>query len=122
MRVSRTALSAAILAALAACSSPQSAQERAASAEIASVAPLKTKYAGIVMGFDVGKDSTLLVSVDVQAMVDSMGDYEERAMLEDALARWRSAWLANHPHERATLHVRFIDFRGNTLLQGSIDA
>ena len=34
------------------------------------------------------------------------------AMQRDALKRWRAAWIAAHPREHATLHVRFIDFIG----------
>jgi hypothetical protein len=101
----------ALVAALAAaCTSP--AQKPGAEvAEIAAMAPLKHKYSDVVMGFDVHPPSTLVVSVDLQGYNDTDDD-TLGAMRRDALARWRAAWIAAHPHAHATLHVRFIDFIG----------
>jgi hypothetical protein len=105
------ALSVALAAALAvACSSP-SPQQRTTDAEIAAMAPLKSRYSGLVMGFDVRPPATLLVSLDLQQYIET-GDDTIAAMKRDALARWRSAWIAAHPHSHAELRVRFIDFIG----------
>jgi hypothetical protein len=103
-----------LLAALVtACSSP--APERGvADAEVAAVAPLKSQYAGLVMGFDVRPASTLIVSLDLQQYIETDDDVVA-AMKRDALARWRAAWRAAHPHAHGTVHVRFIDFIGRTV-------
>jgi hypothetical protein len=106
-----------MLAAIAACSSP-SAQEQTTAAELAALAPLKAKYPGVIMGFDIPRDTTLIVSVDLQALVDAQDD-NGKAMHADSLAHWRTVWLAQHPHEHATLLLRTVDFRGNLILQGS---
>jgi hypothetical protein len=118
MRVVRTLGVVTFLVALGACSAPPSAQEQAANAEIAALAPLKAKYPGVVMGFDIPNDTTLAVSVDIQALVNAQDD-NGKAMNADALARWRAAWQAQHPHQHAPLHVRIVDFRGNVILQGT---
>lgn len=101
------------LALCAACSAPPSAQERARDAELAAVAPLRTKYQGVVMGFDVSHGTTLVVSLDMQDLVDQMDDGTQNAMRRDVLSRWSGAWKAQHPGEHAALEVRFVDFRGN---------
>jgi hypothetical protein len=97
-----------------ACSSP-SARERTAAAELAAVAPLKAKYSGVVMGFDIRSPETLIVSLDLQSYLD-MDDDAVAAMQRTALLRWRSAWKSGHPHEHALLHVRFIDFIGRKVV------
>jgi hypothetical protein len=101
----------AVVATLAvACSSP-SARERTDAAELAAVAPLKTQYSGVVMGFDIRQPDTLIVSLDLQSYLD-MDDDAVAAMEATALRRWRSAWESSHPHAHARLRVRFIDFIG----------
>ncbi|HET6275310.1 MAG TPA: hypothetical protein VFE16_05145 [Candidatus Cybelea sp.] len=94
---------------LAACSSP--APHGVDDAELAAVAPLKQRYDGIVMGFDIKPATTLVVSLDLQAYTDADDD-TVAALKREALARWRAAWVAAHPRERAVLHLRFIDFIG----------
>lgn len=104
----------AVLAALlSACSSPAP-QQRTTDAEIAAMAPLKHQYSGLVMGFDVRSPETLVVSVDLQQYIETDDD-TLKAMQRNALARWRAAWMAAHPHGHATLHLRFIDFVGRTV-------
>lgn len=75
------------------------------------MAPLKSRYSGLVMGFDVHPPTTLVVSIDLQQYIETDDD-TIAAMKRDALAHWRSAWIAAHPHAHATLTVRFIDFIG----------
>lgn len=100
---------------LADCSSP-AVQRSVDEAEIAAMAPLKHQYSDVVMGFDVRSQSTLIVSVDLQAYIET-GDDTLAAMKRAALARWRAAWIAAHPHAHATLHVRFIDFIGRKVAE-----
>jgi len=107
LRVMRRALLGALLAACTSTSPSQSAVDR----EIADVSSLKHQYAGIVMGFDVRPADTLIVSLDLQTYIET-DDQTLAAMKRDTLARWRSAWIAAHPHEHGTIHVRFIDFIG----------
>ena len=110
------------MTAVTACSAPQSANERAQSAELAQLAPLKAKFPGVLTGFDIRGDATLVVAVDVQAIIDSMEDSDEAGMKAIVLDKWREAWRANHPHEHAKLTVRFIDYRGNKVFEGSTQA
>jgi hypothetical protein len=98
-----------------ACSSP-SAQERMNDAELAAVAPLRTQYSGVVMGFDIRPPTTLIVSLDLQSYFD-MDDDAVAAMQRNVLRHWRSAWSAAHPHAHAVLHVRFIDFIGRKVAE-----
>jgi hypothetical protein len=100
-----------------ACSSP-SAQERTNAAELAAVAPLRTQYSGVEMGFDIRSPETLIVSLDLQSYFD-MDDDAVAAMQRNTLRRWRAAWTAAHPHEHAVLHVRFIDFIGRKVADES---
>jgi hypothetical protein len=92
------------------CSAPAP-QQRTQDGELAAVAPLKHAYPGLVMGFDIHDSKTLVVSLDLQQYIEADDD-TIAAMKRAALARWRSAWLAAHPHEHGVLHVRFIDFIG----------
>ncbi|HLY03694.1 MAG TPA: hypothetical protein VKR56_14510 [Candidatus Cybelea sp.] len=101
----------------AACSSP-AAQERTGAAELAAVAPLRTQYSGVVMGFDIRRPNTLIVSLDLQSYID-MDDDAVTAMQRNVLRRWRAAWSAAHPHAHAVLHVRFIDFIGRKVADES---
>jgi hypothetical protein len=119
VRVLRTIAAVALLTAVTACSAPQSANERAQSAELAQLAPLKAKFPGVLTGFDIRSDTTLVVAVDVQAIIDSMEDADEQGMKAIVLDKWRDAWRANHPHEHAELTVQFIDYRGNKVFEGS---
>jgi hypothetical protein len=50
-----------------------------------------------------------------------MEDSDEQGMKAIVLDKWRDAWRAQHPHEHAKLTVRFIDYRGNNVFEGSID-
>jgi hypothetical protein len=99
-----------------ACSSSPSAQERTNEGELAAVAPLRTQYSGVVMGFDIRPQETLIVSLDLQSYID-MDDDDVTAMQANTLRRWRSAWGAAHPHTHAVLHVRFIDFIGRRVAE-----
>jgi hypothetical protein len=111
-------LASAVAATLAvACSSP-SVQERTTGAELAAVAPLRTQYSGVVMGFDIRSPNTLIVSLDLQSYFD-MDDDAVAAMQRNVLRRWRDAWSAAHPHTHAVLHVRFIDFIGRKVADES---
>lgn len=101
----------ALVAALAAACTSSAQKPSAEAEEIAAMAPLKHKYSDVVMGFDVHPPSTLVVSVDLQSYIDTDDD-TLAAMRRNALARWRAAWIAAHPHAHTTLHVRFIDFIG----------
>lgn len=103
----------------AACASP-STNERAATSEVAQMASLKREYPGVVMGFDVRDPSTVIVSLDLQSF-DEMDDDAAVAMKRSVLARWRTAWMAAHPHAHATLNVRFIDFIGRKIAVESND-
>jgi hypothetical protein len=105
----------ALAAFLAACSAA-SPQERIDSAELAAVAPLKQQYSGLVMGFEIRPENTLIVSLDLQQYIETDDDVIA-AMKRDALARWRAAWRAAHPHAHAVLTVRFIDFIGRKVAQ-----
>jgi hypothetical protein len=107
LRILRYALLAALLAGCTSAPSHQSVADR----EIAAVSSLKRQYAGIVMGFDVRPADTLIVSLDLQQYIET-DDQTIAAMKRDTLARWRSAWIGEHPHEHGTIHVRFIDFIG----------
>jgi len=100
------------------CSSPSSSRERVTSSELAGVSALKRDYSGIVMGFDVRGDTTLIVSLDLQSYI-GMDDDAATAMKRAVVARWRSAWSAAHPRSHATLHVRFIDFIGRKIAEQS---
>lgn len=75
------------------------------------MAALKAQYSDLVAGFDIRPPTTLIVSVDLQNYIEA-DDQEIAAMKRDALARWRAAWSAAHPHAHSVLHVRFIDFIG----------
>jgi hypothetical protein len=102
---------------LAACGAP-TAQQRANEAELDALAPLKRQYPDIVMGFDLRAKNTLIVSLDLQHYIE-MDDDAVDALKRDALARWRSAWIAQHPHEHGALHLRFIDFIGRRVADES---
>ena len=96
---------------LTACSSPQSPQERAESQELTQLAPLKSQYPDVVMGFDVHGPSVDM-SIDLNGLL-GMDEYKEDAMKTEALSRWRTAWTSAHPHQHAQLTVRIIDFQGH---------
>lgn len=114
----RVLAGASLAALLAACSSPSTA-ERRVDAELAEVTPLKERYAGVIAGFDVRSADTLTVSLDLQQYIEADDD-EIAAMKRDVLARWRSAWVAAHPHAHATIHVIFIDFIGRRVARESL--
>jgi hypothetical protein len=105
----------AALAVLLGCSSP-SPQAHDEAAELAAVAPLKQHYPDVVMGFDIKPATTLIVSLDLQHYIET-DDETVAAMKREALAAWRSAYLAAHPHAHAILHVRFIDFIGRKVAE-----
>lgn len=83
-------------------------------AELNAVAPLKQQYSGVVSGFDIRSPDTLTIALDLQRYID-MDDDAVAAMQRHALATWRTAWIASHPHQQARLQVRFIDFIGRTV-------
>ncbi len=112
MNVSRVS-HAALAALLAACSSPAP-QQRVDDAELAAVASLKHTYPDVVMGFDIKPETTLIVSLDLQHYIDADDD-SVAALKRDALAAWRAAWTAAHPHSHAILRVHFIDFIGRSV-------
>jgi hypothetical protein len=105
----------AVAATLAGCSSP-SPRQQVNDVEIAAMAALKHQYPDVVMGFDIRQPTTLIVSVDLQHYIETDDD-TIAAMKRDALARWRAAYTAAHPHTRAMLHVRFIDFIGRKVAE-----
>ncbi|MBV9719507.1 MAG: hypothetical protein JOZ77_09310 [Candidatus Eremiobacteraeota bacterium] len=98
---------------VAACTSTAPQQQRS-DAELAALAPLKHRYAGLVMGLDIRPQTTLVVSLDLQSYIETDDD-TIAAMKRDALARWRAVWIGEHPREHATVRVRFIDFIGRTV-------
>ncbi len=100
------------------CASPQSPAERAASSEVAQLSALKHSYPGVVMGFDVRNDTTLIVSLDLQGFI-GMDDDAVDVMQRTVVAQWSAAWSSAHPGAHATLHVRFIDFIGRKVAERS---
>ena len=115
LRVSRAAALAALL--VGGCSAPAP-NQRIDDSEIAALAPLKHRYSGIVMGFDVKPQTTLVVSLDLQGYIDADDD-TVAALKRDALVRWRAAWTSAHPHAHATITVHFIDFIGRSVASES---
>jgi hypothetical protein len=111
----RLLVSTAMAAFVTACSA-QSPQERTDAAELAAVAPLRQQYSGLVAGFDIRPQNTLIVSLDLQQYIETDDDVIA-AMKRATLARWRAAWIAAHPHEHGLLTVRFIDFIGRRVAQ-----
>jgi len=109
-----------VAAAVAACSSP-SPHEQAVTNEIAQLTPLKTTYSGVVMGFDVRDDTTLLVSLDLQSYI-GMDDDAAEAMRRAIVQHWAAAWSTAHSGAHATLHVRFIDFIGRKIAEKTVRA
>jgi hypothetical protein len=101
--------------ALAACSTP-SQQEQIQATELKQLAPLRTEFNGVVMGFDFKGDTTLLVSIDIQNWIgldDDAAANAKRQIVKQAQA----AWIAAHPNQQATVTVRLIDFIGRTIYQ-----
>lgn len=103
-----------LAAILAACSSPAS-RDRTTNAELSDLAALKQRYPDVVAGFDL-RGNTAIVSLDLQHYIE-MDDDAAIALKRDALAGWRSAWMAQHPHQHATLRLRFIDFIGRKVAE-----
>ncbi|HKU81896.1 MAG TPA: hypothetical protein VJP76_06965 [Candidatus Tumulicola sp.] len=95
-----------------------SATQRTSDAETAAMAPLKHAYPAVVMGFDVPAETTLVVSLDLQAY-ENMDDDAAAAMERRTVTNWLHAWRDAHPGRHALVHVRFIDFIGRTILQRS---
>lgn len=118
MTLVRRGVRLALVVALAACSAP-SPREQAVTTEIAQLAPLKTTYSGVVMGFDVRDDTTLVVSLDLQSYI-GMDDDAAEAMRRTVVQHWATAWPATHPGGHATLHVRFIDFIGRKIAEKTV--
>ncbi len=108
----------ATLAALLTACGARAPQERIDDAELAALAPLKEKYSGVVMGFDIRSQNTLVVSLDLQHYIETDDDVVA-AMRRDVLARWRAAWTGAHPRVHGVLRVRFIDFIGRTVARES---
>ena len=114
----RRACATAALAAIAGCSATPSAQQRLVATELNQMTPLKQAYTGVVMGFDVHGETTLIASLDLQSYI-GMDDDAAEAMRRAVVARWRSTWSDAHPGAHATLHVRFIDFIGRKIAEQS---
>jgi len=108
--VVRSLVGIALAVLVAACSGPTP-QERVHAAELNDLAALKRQYPDVVMGFDLRHDDTLVISLDLQQYIE-MDDDAVAVLKRDSLARWRSAWIAEHPREHALLHLHFIDFIG----------
>jgi hypothetical protein len=106
----RCVASIALAALLAACSGPTP-QQRAQTAELHDLETLKRQYPGVISGFDLRSQDTLIVSIDLQRYIE-MDDDAVIALKRDALEGWRTAWIAQHAGEHATLHLRLIDFIG----------
>ena len=104
-----------VLSPVVACSAP-SVREQTVSTELASLEPLKKVYSGVLMGFDVRGDTTLLASLDLQGYIGTDDD-TDAAMRRAVAEGWRRTWLQAHPNAHATLHVRFIDFTGRTIAE-----
>jgi hypothetical protein len=96
---------------IAACSSPPTSAENIESGERAAMAPLKTAYPDVVMGFDF-HGPVVDVSIDMDGL-EAMDDDVEAAMKKRAVTQWRSAWIATHPNQHGKLTIRIVDFRGN---------
>ena len=84
------------------------------------MAPLKARYASVVMGFDF-QGNTVNISIDPNAALD-LDDDQEKAMRDQALRDWHHAWLRAHPNEHAQLTARIIDFRGTQYWKGTTKA
>lgn len=104
---------AAAIVLLSACSSP-SPQEATQNQELATLTPLKQKYQDVVTGFDFKPDETLVVSLDINNY-NGMGDDDQAAMKKTIVATWRKAWQEAHPGQRATIHLKLMDFIGRTI-------
>jgi hypothetical protein len=113
----RTFARIALLGALAACSAPTP-QQRIEQAELNDLAALKRQYPEVVSGFDLRLKNTVIVSLDLQHYIE-MDDDAVDALKRDTLARWRAAWITQHPHAHAVLLVRFIDFIGRRVADES---
>jgi hypothetical protein len=100
---------------LSACAAPTP-QQRAETAELHDLAALKQRYPDVVAGYDLRLKNTLIVSLDLQRYIE-MDDDDAIALKRDALERWRAAWTAQHPHQHAILHLRFIDFIGRKVAE-----
>src|SRR5580704_10638781 len=105
-----------VLAALVAACSSQTAQQRVQAAELKDLAALKHQYPDVVMGFDLRPRNVLVISLDLQNYIE-MDDDSVAALKRDALARWRSAWVGEHPHAHGLLRLRFMDFIGRTVAE-----
>lgn len=104
----------ALLLALAAACAPQpTPQQQIDAQETAALAPLKTQYPDIVVAFDMKGPTQLDISIDANGYI-STGDNDVDKFKALAIRDWRSAWIAAHPHEHATLTLRLVDFMGRT--------
>jgi|SRR5579862_3830240 len=98
---------------LTACSAPPSAQEQLVQTETDALAPLKQTYSGVVTGFDVPNDSTLVISIDANEY-NGLDDDAAAALRKHVLETWRDVWRKQHPGEHAKLTVKLNDFIGRT--------
>jgi len=108
------------LALLTACSPQPSAQEQRTAQETTALAPLKAKYPDIVVAF-APKGTRLDISIDANGYI-STDDDVVTAFKARALQDWRSAWIAAHPHQHATLTVQLTDFIGRTWVTEHVKA
>lgn len=81
--------------------------------EQSAVSPLKDKYKDVITGLEV-KDRTLIVYVEPNAMY-SMDEDSEAAMKADALKRWKSAWVKEHPRQHGVLRMDVRDYLGREI-------
>lgn len=109
-----------LLVALLASCAPPSPQTQIEDAERAALTPFKTQYSDIIMGYDF-HGTRVDVSIDLNQYVTLEPD-DESALKDEALKRWRSAWLASHPHQHAKLTLRFLDLRGHSVASGTTSA
>ncbi len=116
----RNIAAATLLLALIACNSQPSPDEQRETTERAAMTPLKDHYPDVVMGFDF-HGNTVDVSVDVNNEMD-LDDPKDAAMKDEALRRWRTAWMQTHPGQHGTLTVRVLDFRGQLSWKGTVRA
>ena len=99
---------------LAACAAAPTPQQRITSAELSKLAALKVKYSGVITGYDIHGPS-IDVSVDLQQLINTTDEDSQAAMIDDVVAHWRSAWVAQHPHQHAHLTVRIVDFQATVI-------
>lgn len=108
---------AALAFALAGCAQPAAPTNTVAAREQNAVAPLKAKYKDVITGLEV-KDRTLVMYVEPNAM-SSMDEDAEAAMKAEALNRWKTAWVKEHPRQHGVLRLDVRDYFGREISTNS---